>query len=108
MKVSINDVELFTLSETQKLVIANDIDANILMDDLSRRIQYIITHKYEQCFKRLKEEWDSKLAAKGVEMIPTNPDSYAQLVFSQPDYKSKSVRVVEEKAKREAELNQGI
>lgn len=108
MKVSINDVELFTLSEIQKQVIANDIDSALLHDDLARRIHYVLTHKYEQCFKRLKEEWDTKLAAKGVEMIPTNPDSYAQLVFSQPDYKSKSVRVAEEKAKREAELNQGI
>lgn len=103
MKVSIKDVELFTLSEIQKQVIANDIDTDTLEDDLARRIQYIITHKYEQCLKRLKEEWDTKLSAQGVEMIPTNPDAYASLVFSRPEYKSKKARIEEEKAK----LNQG-
>jgi len=92
MKVSVDDVPLFTLTEMQKKVIKNDIMEEIFEDDMKRRLEYILKHKYERCFERLKAEWDSKLAAKGYEMIPTNPDIYAELVFSQPEYKNRSQR----------------
>ena len=97
MKISVNDQELFTLSETKKKVIQNDIPSEIFDDDMKRRLQYILTHKYEQCFDRLKKEWDPKLAASGVAMIPTNPDAYAELVFSHASYKDRSKREKESK-----------
>lgn len=92
MKISVDDKELFTLSETQKKVIQNDIHSDIFEEDMCRRLQYILTHKYERCFLRLKQEWDPKLAAAGVKMIPTDPDEYAKLVFSQSDYMNRSQR----------------
>lgn len=95
MKISVNDRELFTLSDIKKQVICNDICIDSIDADLERRIQHIIMHKYEQCFKRLKNEWDSKLAASGIEMIPTDKDAYAQLVFSQPEYKDRKSRDAE-------------
>lgn len=95
MKISVNDIELFTLSEAQKKVIMNDISSDIFDEDMKRRLQYILTHKYERCFKRLKEEWDPKLASLGIEMIPTNPDAYAELIFNQPTYKDRKQRDLE-------------
>lgn len=95
MKISINDQELFTLSEVQKQVIKNDINADVFDEDMKRRLQYILCHKYERCFTRLKAEWDKKLAENGVDMIPSNPDRYAELVFSQPNYKCKKTRECE-------------
>lgn len=95
MKISVNDQELFTLSETQKKVIKNDIPSDVFDEDMNRRVQWVLMHKYENCFKRLKQEWDSKLAANGVSMIPTDPDAYAQLVFAQPNYKDRSARDAE-------------
>ena len=92
MKISVNDKELLTLSETQKRVIKNDIPEDIFDEDMNRRLQWVLMHKYEECFKRLKEEWDPKLQANKVDMIPTNPEAYAELVFSQKDYKSRSER----------------
>ncbi len=92
MKISINDQELFTLSDTQKQVIKHDIPADIFDADMNRRIQWVLMHKYEECFKRLKSEWDPKLAVNGVEMIPTDPDAYAKLVFSQPNYQDRAAR----------------
>ena len=92
MKISVNDVELFTLSEIQKKVIGNDIPREILEEDLKRRLHYILTHKYERCFARLKKEWEPKLKVKGLESIPLNDDAFAQLVFSQPEYKDRSTR----------------
>jgi hypothetical protein len=92
MKISVNDQELFTLSDTQKQVIKNNIHAEKFDADMNRRLQWVLMHKYEECFKELKAEWDPKLAANGVKMIPTDPDEYAQLVFAQPNYKDRSAR----------------
>lgn len=92
MKISVNDQELFTLSDPQKQVIMNDIPEEKFEDDMKRRLNWILMHKYEECFKRLKTEWDTKLAKNGIKMIPTDADEYAQLVFSQPDYKNRSMR----------------
>ena len=92
MKISVNDKELFTLSEVQKKVIQNDISSDIFDEDMCRRLQYILTHKYERCFKRLKDEWEPKLKANGVASIPLDDEQFAQLVFAQPNYQNRSQR----------------
>ena len=92
MKVSVNDTELFTLSETQKKVIKNDIHEAEFDADMKRRLQYILIHKYEQCFERLKKEWEPKLAASGAKSIPTDKDEFAQMVFAHGQYKNRSQR----------------
>ncbi len=91
MKISIDDKELFTLSETQKNVIKNDVNEEIFEEDMKRRVQYILMHKYERCFERLKEEWLPKLK-KRVQSIPTNDDQLAELILSQSDYKNRKLR----------------
>lgn len=98
MKISVDDQELFTLSETQKRVIMNDINEDAFEEDMKRRIQYILMHKYEQCFARLKSEWDTKLKALNVASVPLNEEAYAQLVFSQETYKDRKSRDAEEKS----------
>jgi hypothetical protein len=92
MKISVDNKDLFTLTATQKKVICNDINDDIFEDDMKRRLQWVLMHKYENCFKRLKAEWDKKLLDNGVKMMPTDPDEYANLVFSQPNYKNRSGR----------------
>lgn len=91
MKISVNDQELFTLSEVQCKVICNEINADEFEADMKRRINYILMHKYEQCLKRLKEEWESKLAQR-VDAVPTNADALAELIFAQEDYKCRKQR----------------
>lgn len=91
MKISVNDQELFSLSETQKKVIKNDIHEDVFDDDMKRRLKYIITHKYERCMERLKNEWMPKIKDR-VTSIPTNDDALAEIIFSQPDYKNRSER----------------
>lgn len=94
MKILVDNIELFSLSEIQKKVICNDINLDEFDADMKRRLKYILEHKYKQCFKRLKEQWDPILAQR-IESVPTNPDAYAQLVFSQPDYKCRKQRDLE-------------
>lgn len=99
MKISVNDKEILNLTETQKQVIKNEVSEDIFDADMERRLKWILMHKYERCFERLKREWEPKLAAKGVESIPTNADAFAQLVFSQPEYKARKERDAVQEAK---------
>jgi len=95
MKVSVNcpcPDQVFALNETQCKVICNDIHEDAFDADMKRRLEYILMHKYEQCFKRLKEEWEPKLAASGAKSIPTDKDEFAKVVFSQPNYKCRKQR----------------
>lgn len=92
MKIKVDEEEIFVLSEIKKKVIENEIFSEQLNDDLIRRIKYIINHKYEQCFKRLKSEWEPKLKENGIKMFPSDDDQFAELVFSQKDYKNRSNR----------------
>jgi len=85
MKISVNGQDLFELSDIQKKVICNDIHEDIFEQDMKRRLEYILKHKYERCLMRLKQEWEPKLASR-VEALPTNADKFAELVFAQPDY----------------------
>ena len=95
MKIYLNEFEVLELNETQLAVIANDIPELELEDDIKRRLGYIVTTKYDACYKRLFDEWFPKLAARGVQSIPTDKDAFAQLVFSQADYRSRSQRDLE-------------
>jgi len=95
MKISINNKNILALTDIQKRVIKNDIREDVFEDDMKRRLQWVVQHKYERCFKRLKDKWDHKLIANGVKSVPTDPDEYAQLVFSQPNYKDRKQREVE-------------
>lgn len=95
MKISVNDTELFSLSQIQQLVIQNEINSADLDADMKRRLQWVLTSKYDECYKRLFTEWFPKLAERGVQSIPTDKDAFAQLVFSQPDYKDRAARDAE-------------
>lgn len=103
MKISVNDQELFTLTETQKKVIQNDIPLEVFDQDMKRRLKWVLfDEKYRKCFDRLKKEWcdpdetgQCKLAKLGVKSIPTDPDALAELIFSQSIYKNRSQREAE-------------
>lgn len=91
MKISINDEELLTISELEKRILADEILVDI-DEEMKSRVRWVVMHKFNNCFDRFKKTWDARLTQRGVEMIPTNKESYAQLVFSQPDYKSRAER----------------
>jgi hypothetical protein len=92
MKILVDKELVLQLTETQKKVLKDEIQEEIFDADMKRRVAWVLMHKYEQTFKRFKENWDPRLAAAGVDMIPTDKDKYAELVFSQPEYKSRSER----------------
>ncbi len=97
MKISVDGQELYELSETQKKVIRNDIHEDEFNADMKRRLHWVLNHKYERCLERLKQEWMPKLKSRS-DSVPTSDDKFAELVFSQPDYKSRKVREDEAKS----------
>lgn len=94
MKIKIDDNIVYELSETMKNVIKNDIECEIFEEDMKRRVHWVLSHKYEQCMKRLRQEWEQKLKER-YDSIPTSDDALAELIFSQVDYKNKSKRNIE-------------
>lgn len=98
MKVQVDNKVVLELNETQKKVIQNDIPSEIFQEDMERRVNYIVSHKYERCFERLKKEWEPKLKGR-VASIPLDNDAFAELIFSQPDYKNRSKREEEDRLK---------
>jgi len=101
MKIQINGKKVFELTETQKKVIKDEIPHEIFEKDMERRAKWVIQHKYEQCFKRLKEKWEPKLKER-VESFPSSDKEFANLVFEQEDYESRSQR--DEKEKKQQNL----
>lgn len=96
MKISVNDQEVFTLTETQKKVIQNDIPSEVFEEDMKRRLKWVLyDEKYMRCMERLRKEWESKLKAEGIAMLPTSDEAFAELVFARPDYKNRSQRDIE-------------
>ncbi len=91
MKISVDDVELYTLTETQINVIKNDIPSSVFEDDMKRRLFWVLNQKYEDSFRSLKQTWEPILADR-VPSIPTNKEDFANLVFSQPDYEDRQAR----------------
>ena len=102
MKISVDCAcadKLFELTETQKKVIQNEIQSEILDSDMKRRLEWVLMHKYERCFDKLKKEWEPKLIADGAKSLPTDRDAFSALVFGHKDYKDRSAREAEAKAK---------
>ena len=91
MKISVDDVELFSLSAVQQQVIQDNISSDDFDADMKRRLQWVLTHKYDECFKSLMAEWLPILAAR-YPQVPTDKDAFAKLVFSQPDYLDRKAR----------------
>ena len=71
MDISIDGVLLFSLTDAQKQVLAWEISSDILNDDLKRRLQWVLMHKYEVTFQEFKNYWESYFNIKWGEFNTT-------------------------------------
>lgn len=93
MKIKVDDINVFELTEIQKKVIKNEIPDDIFEADMKRRLTWVLMHKYHQCFARFRKEWEPKLAASGIKSLPVDQDEFAELVFSKSEYKSRQQKI---------------
>lgn len=96
MRLQINDSQIFEINETKENVIKSFINEDCFLEDMSRRVSWILQHKYDQCFKRFYDYWSQKLISEGTITLPTDPDAFAQLIFLREDYKSRKELDLEE------------
>ena len=85
MKISIDDKELLTITDTQKRVIAKYMSLEVFERNLQKRIKSILISKYNRCLDRLEDEGIPKLVANGITSVPINKDQLAQLILDQPE-----------------------
>jgi hypothetical protein len=95
IEIFVNGERVTKLNGTQLNVLKYNIAKSDLESDLKRRVNWVIMHKYENCFERLKKEWEPKLIANGVKSFPADKDEFAELVFKQPNYKDDEARSAE-------------
>jgi len=97
MQIKVNNKQVLELSQVQKQIIQNDIHEDEFDADMERRVKWVLEHKLEKCYDRLKKEWEPKLIAEGATSLPTSQEAFAQIVFAHPQYKSKKQKDIEAK-----------
>jgi len=63
-----------------------------LFDIFKKRMKYILAHKSECCYKRLRKHWCNKLEAEGVKEMTLDVEKFCNQIFSRNDYKNRSER----------------
>ena len=86
MKIFVDNNLVLELNNTQKNIIKNEINPDIFVSDMERRVAWVLSHKLDQCYSRLFTHWLPILQQR-YESLPSNKNSFAELVFVQPDYK---------------------
>lgn len=87
MKFFVNDKQVYELNSTQQKVIQDNIKLDIFVSDMERRVEWVISHKYDMCYDDLIKRWLPKLRER-YDSLPTSKDALAELVFGQPEYKA--------------------
>jgi len=86
MKFFVDNKEVLELNRTQQKIIQDVINQDIFVADMERRVNYIVSHKLENCYDSLIKRWLPTLRER-YDSLPTNKDALAELVFAQNDYK---------------------
>ena len=90
MKILIDDKVILELTDTQLGVLGDEIPSEHLQEELEFRIRHAIMDKYTNVYKRMEAYWVPKLKEAGLKSIPLDEAEFAQLVFSQPTYATRS------------------
>jgi hypothetical protein len=87
MKFFVDNKEVLELTATQQKIIQDVINPDIFVADMERRVNYIVSHKLENCYDSLIKRWLPTLRER-YDSLPTNKDAISELIFAQPDYKA--------------------
>lgn len=94
--VKVDGKDCFVIDSTTKKLLKMDVSKDkCCVEYCKERMQWVLMHKYERCMERLRREWEPKLMALGMKELPLDDDEFAELVFSQPNYKNRSQREAE-------------
>jgi len=86
MKFYVDQTQVYELDQTQQKIIQDNVKPDLFVGDMERRVAWVISQKLDQSFDQLFAHWLPILQQR-YESLPSNKNFFAELVFSQPDYK---------------------
>jgi len=88
-----------SLTDVQQKILSNDLYNDTDNAGLDKWIQGAIDGKLNSCWKRMQNEWTTKLMNDDSfnDPIPSNQADFVNLVTARPDYKNRKVRDDESK-----------
>ncbi len=102
MQITVDGVDLYEVNTTEMELLAYVLSARTLDSDLKRRLEWVLTHKIEQCYKRFREEWMPILQADpAVSEVPIDDEAFFNMVKRRPDYNDRDARTALEEASEE-------
>jgi hypothetical protein len=101
MKVYLDEKEILEITQTDLDLLGHD-----LLDvqgEIERRIQWVISHKCEQIYNRMKAEWTQRFLDADT-LPPKTREAFVAVVKAQPTYKDRAAREAEAKALMDAQV----
>ena len=89
-----NHTKTTTLSDLQQKILANDLYTAADNSGLDLWIDNAVTGKINNCWKRMQQEWTTKLIndESFTDSIPSNQADFVALVTARSDYKTRKQR----------------
>ncbi len=89
-----NHVKTTTLTDLQQKILANDLYTAADNSGLDLWIDNAVTGKINNCWKRMQQEWTTKLIndESFTDSIPSNQADFVALITARDDYKTRKER----------------
>ncbi len=89
-----NHTKTITLTDVQQKILSNDLYNDSDNAGLDVWIQAAVDGKINNCWKRMQQEWTTKLMndESFTDSIPSNQADFVALVTSRSDYKNRKAR----------------
>ena len=89
-----NHTKTTTLSDLQQKILANDLYTAADNSGLDAWIDDAVTGKINNCWKRMQQEWTTKLMndESFTDSIPSNQADFVALITARDDYKTRKQR----------------
>jgi hypothetical protein len=86
MKFYVDSVCVLELSPVQEQILLSGIPADVFVSTMQQRVVWVINQVIDGSFDSLFNKWLPILQGR-YDSVPSNRDKFAELIFSQPDYK---------------------
>ena len=89
-----NHTKTITLTDLQQKILANDLYTAADNSGLDAWIDGAVTGKINNCWKRMQQEWTTKLIndESFTDSIPSNQADFVALITARDDYKTRKER----------------
>ena len=89
-----NHTKSVVLTDLQQQILSNELYNDTDNKGIDEWIQAAVDGKINNCWKRMQQEWTTKLMndSSFTDPIPSNQEDFVKLVLSQKDYKNRKAR----------------